>query len=263
MHRTQEELKIFLDKKAEYYNAPSFVENDPIYIPHRFSLKQDIEIMGFFSAILAWGLRKTIIGKCLELSERFEHSPYQFIVNHTDADLGRLVGFKHRTFNDTDLLYVVDFLSRHYRDFDSLEDAFIPATGFVDIETSLIFFEEYFFNHPDAPKRTRKHIPTPARKSACKRINMFLRWMVRHDDRGVDFGIWKKIPQQALICPLDLHVERAARHLGLLTRKQIDWLAAIELTDNLRLLAPQDPVKYDFALFGLSHENQLHKSDKE
>ena len=257
MYTNQEKLRTFLNKKTEYYNKPSFIENDPIFIPHQFSLKQDIEIMGFFAAILAWGLRKTIISKCLELAERFGNRPYEFVTQCTDSDLKEVLGFKHRTFNDTDLLYLLDFLKRHYHDFESLEDAFIPASGFIDIENSLIFFENYFFAHLNAPKRTRKHIPTPARKSACKRLNMYLRWMVRKDNNGVDFGIWTKIPQKELICPIDLHVERTARHLGLLKRKQIDWLAAMELTENLRFLNAEDPVKYDFALFGLSIENNF------
>ncbi|MDR1518235.1 MAG: TIGR02757 family protein [Dysgonamonadaceae bacterium] len=247
-------LKAFLDEKVARYNNRGFIESDPISIPHRFSLRQDKEIIGFFAATLAWGQRKTIIAKCLELSQRMDDEPYHFIVNHTDNDLRRLLGFKHRTFNDTDLLYFVDFLRRHYAQSDSLEDAFLTNGAFVSMENSLIHFERRFFDSPDAPLRTRKHVATPARKSACKRLNMYLRWLVRKDDKGVDFGLWRKISPKDLICPIDVHVERTARRLGLISRPQTDWQTAIELTANLRALDADDPVKYDFALFGLSVE---------
>jgi uncharacterized protein (TIGR02757 family) len=210
--------------------------------------------MGFFAATLAWGQRKTIINKCNELAARFDNEPYKFITGHGDEDLKKLLGFKHRTFNDTDLLYFVDYLRRFYEVHDSLEEAFLSDGSFISMENSLVGFEFNFFNHPDAPSRTRKHVATPSRNSACKRLNMFLRWMVRDDDRGVDFGIWKRIPQSALICPIDVHVDRTARKLGLITRKQTDWKTAIELTQNLRLFDEKDPAKYDFALFGLSVE---------
>ncbi len=250
------ETQQFLDRMVQQWNNPTFIPKDPIYVPHQFELKQDKEIMGLFAAVFAWGQRKTIINKSLELAERMNNQPYEFILNHTDADLQQLLGFKHRTFNDTDLLYFVDYLHRHYSEHETLEDAFIPTEGFATMERSLIHFEEQFFDHPNAPRRTRKHIATPARKSACKRINMYLRWMVRDDNNGVDFGLWKQIPQSELICPIDVHVERTARQLGLLTRKQVDWKAALELTENLRQLDPHDPCKYDFALFGLSIEGK-------
>ncbi|OPZ15489.1 MAG: hypothetical protein BWZ06_00170 [Bacteroidetes bacterium ADurb.BinA261] len=246
------QLKHFLNEQVDIYISPTFIPNDPISIPHRYSDKHDIEIMGFFAATLAWGQRKTILQKCSELEERMNNSPYSFIMKNDPGELKRLVGFKHRTFNDTDLLYFVDFLHRHYQLYDSLEDAFLTDGLFISIENSLTQFEKKFFDHPDAPKRTRKHIATPARNSTCKRLNMFLRWMVRDDDKGVDFGLWKRIPQHALICPIDVHVDRTARQLGLITRKQTDWKTAVELTENLRCLDPDDPVKYDFALFGLS-----------
>ena len=245
-------LKDLLNEKAAYYNNPSFIENDPISIPHLFTLKQDREIVGFFASILAWGQRKTIINKCHDLIKRFEGEPYNFIKEHSGEDLRGLMGFKHRTFNDTDLLYFVDYFKRFYDENETFEDAFLPNGSFNSIEESLIHFEYNFFNHPNAPVRTRKHVATPVRNSACKRINMFLRWMVRSDDNGVDFGIWKRIPQSELICPIDVHVDRTARKLGLITRKQTDWKTAVELTENLRLLDSDDPVKYDFALFGLS-----------
>ena len=246
------ELKKYLDQKAAQYNKASFIEKDPISIPHQFKNKADIEIMGFITATLAWGQRKTIIAKCDEIIYRMGGEPYKFVMNHTDEDLKELEGFKHRTFNDTDLLYFVDFFQRHYNEHDSLEDAFIPESGFESVENSLIHFQKYFFDHENAPTRTRKHVATPAKKSACKRLNMFLRWMVREDKNGVDFGIWKRIPMRELICPIDLHVERAARKLMLITRKPVDWLTAIELTESLKELDKNDPVKYDFALFGLS-----------
>lgn len=252
---TFDNIKSFLDEKVNQYNHISFIENDPISIPHLFSDNQDREIMGFFASLLAWGQRRTIIAKCGELVQRFGGEPYRFIMEHGDDDLKGLLGFAHRTFNDTDLLYFVNFLHRHYSRYTTLEDAFLDRGVFYSVEDSLIRFEQVFFDFPDAPHRTRKHVATPLRNSACKRINMFLRWMVRNDDRGVDFGIWKRIPQSALICPIDLHVDRASRRLGLITRKQTDWKTALELTGNLRLLDSSDPVKYDFALFGLSLED--------
>ena len=253
------DLKEFLDQKVNQYNRPGFITLDPISIPHRFTKQQDIEISGFFAAILAWGQRKTIINKCLELFELMDHAPHDFILNHQEQDLIPLLQFKHRTFNDVDTLYFIHFLALHYRQFESMEDAFlIGQNGQIDaMESILIRFHEYFFSLPDAPPRTRKHIATPARKAACKRINMFLRWMVRSDDRGVDFGIWKRINPAQLVCPCDLHVDRVGRKLGLITRKQTDWQTALELTERLREFDPTDPVKYDFALFGLGIEEKF------
>lgn len=250
------DLKAFLDERVEQYNRPTFIENDPISIPHSFTKKQDIEIMGFFAAVLAWGQRPTIINKCRELAQRMDGEPQQFITESSDNDLKQLLGFKHRTFNDTDLLYFVDFLKRHYAQFDSLEDAFM-GDGVSDVESALLHFRKSFFDSPDAPLRTRKHISSPAQKSACKRLNMFLRWMVRQDNQGVDFGIWKRLQPKDLICPLDLHVDRTARHFGMISRKQTDWQTALELTEALRSFDPNDPVKYDFALFGISIEGEL------
>jgi len=251
-------IKKILDDNERLFNNVHFIEKDPISVPHRFSLKQDIEIMGFFASVFAWGQRQTIIKKCTELSERMDNSPYQFITQHKETDSKRLLKFKHRTFNDLDLLYFVDFLKRHYSSSLTLEDAFIyDSTDYVNIEKALMYFYSYFFENTEVNFRTRKHISTPAKKSACKRLNMFLRWMVRNDGKGVDFGIWKQMKPKDLICPLDVHVDRTARHLGLITRKQTDWLAAVELTENLCLFDKNDPVKYDFALFGLSIEQAL------
>lgn len=242
-------IKDFLDRKVDEYNQPSFICSDPISVPHLFTQKQDIEIAGFFAAIFAWGNRTTIINKAKELMQLMDMAPHDFICHHTPEDLKKLLHFKHRTFNTTDLLYFILFLQQHYAKYDSLEAAFTrsgPDTGEM-----LAGFYRYFFSLEDAPARTQKHIATPDRQSSCKRLNMYLRWMVRKDDRGVDFGIWEKLQPAALICPVDLHVARVAKRFNLLTRKQVDWQAALELTAYLRHLDPLDPVKYDFALFGL------------
>ena len=244
------EVKSLLDQMAARYNRPDFIPNDPVVIPHMFTKRQDIEISGFFAAMLAWGQRKTIINKSRELMERMDGAPYDFIVNHQPADLKVMEGYCHRTFNETDLLYFISFFRRHFQTHDSLEQAFVPY-AFKDMAATLTHFHEYFFDDEFAPLRTRKHVATPARKSACKRMNMFLRWMVRRDAQGVDFGLWENIPMSELICPCDLHVDRVARKLGLLKRKQTDWLAAVELTENLKAMDAEDPVKYDYALFGL------------
>lgn len=253
------DLKSFLDQKVSQYNTLDFISLDPISIPHRFSKKQDIEIAGFFAATLAWGQRKTIIQKCLELMTMMDHAPHDFILHHKEQDLKPFLKFKHRTFNDVDTLYFLEFFSWYYRNHKSLEDAFtIGWTDKVEVmEKLLINFQQFFFQLPEAPQRTRKHVATPARKAACKRINMFLRWMVRKDERGVDFGIWTKIKPSQLICPCDLHVDRVGRKLGLIERKQTDWLTAIQLTEKLREFDPEDPVKYDFALFGLGIEEKF------
>ena len=254
-----QDLKGFLDEKVEKYNQPGFITLDPISIPHRFSKKEDIEITGFFAAILAWGQRKTIINKCIELFEMMDNSPHDFLIHHQETDLKRFLNFKHRTFNEVDTLYFIHFLSWYYQSYPSLEVAFLGGqTGGQDaMYKILIEFHAFFFSLVDAPTRTQKHIATPERKSACKRINMYLRWMVRSDQKGVDFGLWKKISPSQLICPCDLHVDRVGRKLGLITRKQTDWLTAVELTQKLREFDPQDPVKYDFAIFGLGVEEKF------
>ena len=251
------DLKGFLDSKVELYNQPGFIKNDPISIPHRFNKKQDIELAAFFAAVLAWGQRITIINKTTELLRMMDNSPHDFLLHHKLADLKSFERFKHRTFNGTDALYFVEFLSQFYRKHLSLEEAFLVNEKNVTTEQNLIHFHRSFFSLPDFPNRTKKHVSTPERKSACKRINMFLRWMVRSDRNGVDFGIWKKISPAQLICPCDLHVERVARKLKLITRKQMNWETALELTANLRMFDPADPVKYDFALFGLGIEENF------
>lgn len=287
------ELKDFLDYKVEQYNKPNFITNDPICIPHRFSKKQDVEIAAFFAAILAWGQRKTIINKCTELFERMDNAPYDFMLQHSDDDLKGLLGFKHRTFNDTDLLYFVSFFKFHYEQSDSLETAFlapskpifreeyleeIPVAAAAgktskkyassacmledlnrtpQTEQALNYFRSYFFSLPDFPRRTIKHVSSPLQKSTCKRLNMFLRWMVRKDNKGVDFGLWNTVQPADLICPCDVHVDRVARKLGMISRKQTDWQTAVELTKKLAEFDPIDPVKYDFALFGLGVEEKF------
>jgi len=245
-------LKDFLDSKVEFYNSPNFITSDPISIPHLFSKKQDIEIAGFFASIFAWGNRTTIINKCKELLHLMDNAPHDFCLNHTTKELKKLTAFKHRTFNTDDLLYFLEFFKQHYKQSDTLETAFIKESSKKDetIENSLIGFKKYFFN-TEHLKRTEKHISSPLQGSTCKRLNMFLRWMVRNDKKGVDFGIWKKISSSQLIIPIDVHVARIARHHQLLQRKQNDWQSALELTAELRKLDKADPVKYDFALFGI------------
>jgi len=242
-------LKDFLDKKVDEYNQPFFIQDDPISIPHLFTKKQDIEIAGFFAAIFSWGNRTTIIQKSKELMQRMEMRPHEFCLHHDLNDIKKLIGFKHRTFTDTDLLYFVDFFKQHYSQHTSLEYAFTMHGE--TIEKMLVGFHHYFFSLDHVPHRTKKHIANPERGSTCKRLNMFLRWMVRNDKKGVDFGIWKKIHPSQLVCPIDLHVARVAKRFNLLHRKQTDWRAAVELTNYLRTLDEKDPVKYDFALFGM------------
>ena len=244
-------MKSFLDEKVNQFNKPSFIDNDPILIPHAFRKKQDIEIAGLFAAVLAWGQRITIIRKCQELLAFMDNDPHDFVLNHAPSDLKALEKFKHRTFNTTDTLYFVEFLKWYYTSHKTLEDAFVIDESDLTVERGLINFHDLFCSLPSFPGRTKKNIATPMRKSTCKRIKMYLRWMVRKDNKGVDFGVWKRIRSSQLVCPCDLHVDRVARKLKLIRRKQTDWITALELTANLRELDPDDPVKYDFALFGL------------
>lgn len=251
------DLKLFLDEKVERFNQPSFIANDPVSIPHSFSARQDIEIAGLFAAVLAWGQRVTIIRKCTELMSWMDNTPYDFIMHHRLSDLKRIALFRHRTFNGTDALYFIEALKSIYSEHSTLESIFVVPPPAATIEEGLANFHKRFFGLAHHPHRTKKHLPTPERKSTCKRINMYLRWMVRNDNSGVDFGLWKKISPAQLICPCDVHVDRVARKLKLIRRKQRDWLTAVELTSNLRKLDPNDPVKYDFALFGLGVEGLI------
>ena len=203
---------------------------------------------------MAWGQRVTIVNKTNELLGWMDNSPHDFLLHHKSRDLKAFERFKHRTFNGTDTLYFIEFLSQYYKNHVSLEDAFVLSSTDEHVGRGLIAFNNLFFSLEDFPSRTRKHIATPERNSACKRMNMYLRWMVRKDNNGVDFGIWDKIKPSQLICPCDLHVDRVARKLKLIRRKQLDSQTALELSSNLKLLDPLDPVKYDFALFGLGIE---------
>ena len=248
-------IKQLLDQKVKQYNHIDFIEKDPISIPHLFTKQQDIEIAAFFAAIFAWGNRATIIQKCKELLERMDNAPFEFCTQHQTKDLKKLEGFAHRTFNDIDLLYCMAFFKQHYTTQKSLETAFFKdhktSKSLKSVEAGLINFKQYFFSLEDAPHRTKKHIASPENGSTCKRLNMLLRWMVRKDQHGVDFGLWKAISPADLIIPIDVHVARVSRSFGLISRPQIDWLTAIELTDYCRTLDPRDPAKYDFALFSL------------
>ena len=250
--KNRKDLKAFFDEKVRAYDSPHFIKDDPICIPHMFTKKQDIEIAGLFAAIFAWGNRTTIIQKSRELMQRMDMAPHEFIAGHSSADLQRLQGFRHRTFNEDDLFYFIEFLQFHYSRSNTLETAFTQWMEKHDttIEKALIGFKRYFFSLEHL-RRTQKHISSPEQHSSCKRLCMYLRWMVRRDRQGVDFGIWRSIKPSQLICPIDLHVARVAKRFGMMQRKQPDWEAALELTSHLRNFDPHDPVKYDFALFGL------------
>lgn len=254
-----EKLKTFLDNRYWFYNKKKFITTDPVQIPHRFTKLQDVEITGFWAAMLAWGNRTTIINKCNELINLMDNDPHNFVINAKVKDYKRFENFKHRTFNFTDTLHFLNFFKKYYTENESLEKAFTKGitTKNENLEQGLINFHNLFFNLKDAPQRTRKHVATPFKKSTCKRLNMFLRWMVRKDKCGVDFGLWKSIKPHQLLCPLDVHVERVARKLNLITRKQRDWKTTVELTNALKQFDPKDPVKYDFALFGLGVEEKF------
>ena len=244
------DIKEFLDEKVYQYNNSVFIEPDPISIPHRFNLKEDIEISGFLTATISWGNRKMIIKNGLKLHRLMGNSPYDFIMNHDQEDLERLKGFVHRTFNETDLLYFIKSIRNIYQNHGGLENIFSQSVTPISTQPAIHEFKKVFFSLPH-PDRTSKHISDPEMGSAAKRINMYLRWMVRSDNKGVDFGIWKSISSAQLSCPLDVHSGRVARKLGLLARNQNDARALEELDYNLRQLDKNDPVKYDFALFGL------------
>ena len=245
-----DDLKNFLDEKVARYNSTFFIEKDPISIPHRFSKKQDIEIAGFLSATIAWGQRLVILRNAAELLRRMDNDPYRFILGYTPKDLQAFGNFIHRTFNGIDCMYFLQALRSIYREHESLENFLTSVTNpDADVKGIIIAWRNAFFGKKHQP-RTQKHFADPEKGSAAKRINMFLRWMIRKDMSGVDFGLWD-LPPSLLVCPLDVHSGRVARKLGLLTRKQDDWDSAIELTTRLRRFDPKDPVKYDFALFGL------------
>jgi uncharacterized protein (TIGR02757 family) len=248
------ELKDFLDEKVELYNNPNFIESDPVQIPHLFSLKEDIEIAGFLSATIAWGNRKMIIKNSHRMMDLMGNAPYDFVMSHKEKDLEKLESFVHRTFNGQDFSTFIRSLKHIYKNNSGLETVFTQhqSQGIeaVSIQRSIHEFKKIFFEIPHQ-YRTQKHISDPLNNSAAKRINMYLRWMIRQDNKGVDLGIWKSITPASLSCPLDVHSGNVARKLGLLTRKQNDGKALAELDLQLRKLDSTDPVKYDFALFGL------------
>ncbi len=246
----QKERKVFLDEKVLQYNQFDFIESDPIQIPHQYQLKEDIEIAGFLAATIAWGNRTMIIKNGKRMMDYMGNNPYDFILNHKQEHLDQMEGFVHRTFNSIDIQYFVKGLQHLYTTHDGLEGVFSKYSTKTDTQEAIHQLKKHFFEIAH-PSRTTKHISDPKKGSAAKRINMFLRWMVRQDNTGVDFGIWKNIAPSALSCPLDVHSGNVARKLGLLKRKQNDGKALLELDTNLRKLDPNDPVKYDFALFGL------------
>jgi uncharacterized protein (TIGR02757 family) len=250
LERNIPEIKEFLDEKVAFYNHPRFVESDPVAIPHCFEMKEDIEISGFLTASIAWGNRKMILQNSFKLMDLMGNSPYDYVMGHRESDLLRMDSFVHRTFNQTDLVYFIKALKNIYAFHGGLETVFSEAVTQTSTQPAIHRFKEVFFSLP-YPERTFKHVSDPENGSAAKRINLFLRWMVRKDACGVDFGLWNSIPASKLSCPLDLHSGNVARKLGLLTRKQNDAKALAELDFNLRLMDKDDPVKYDFALFGL------------
>ncbi|NER13812.1 TIGR02757 family protein [Leptobacterium flavescens] len=247
---TRAELKEFLDEKVALYNHPRFIESDPIQIPHRYTTKEDIEICAFLTATIAWGNRKSIIKNADRMMQLMGNTPYDFILEHSEEDLEPLKTFVHRTFNGEDLSYFVKSLKNIYRNHGGLEEVFKANATEDSLQLSIHHFKQVFFE-TDHLQRTTKHISDPLKGSAAKRINMFLRWMVRPGDTGVDFGIWKSLSPSLLSCPLDVHSGNVARKLGILKRKQNDAKALAELDTSLRKMDPKDPVKYDFALFGL------------
>ena len=244
------ELKEFLDEKVARYNNPAFIDYDPIQIPHSYCRKEDIEISGFLSAIISWGNRTCIVKNAKRMLSYMGDSPYDFILNHDEQQLKRIDGFVHRTFNTVDLYTFIEGLKHLYTKQNGLEGIFVKYQTKDSLQPAIHELKTEFFNIPHL-ERTRKHLPDPVTGSAAKRINMFLRWMVRQDNAGVDFGIWKKISPSKLSCPLDVHSGNIARRLGILNRKQNDAKAVGELDAVLRSFDDKDPVKYDFALFGL------------
>lgn len=248
MNLNKHEIFELLEDKHDKFNRVSFIESDPISIPHLFSKKEDIEIAGFLAATISWGQRVTIIKNANKLVELMDLTPFDFVMNHSENDLKRLENFKHRTFNTIDVSFFITSLKNIYLNNGGLEEVFSKYP--TDMQKSIYHFREVFFeiNHPE---RTKKHVSDSMNNSAAKRINMYLRWMVRNDNRKVDFGIWKKIEPKYLMCPLDVHSGNVARKLGLLSRTQNDWKATLELTENLRKFDKKDPIKYDFSLFGL------------
>ncbi|MFA8451580.1 MAG: TIGR02757 family protein [Bacteroidales bacterium] len=251
MTKSRTDIISTLEEAAILYNQPSFIKKDPISIPHQFTSKEDIEISGFLTSIISWGRRDNILKSANKLMSLMDNKPYDFLINSKEKDLRPFENFIYRTFQGVDCIFLVSALREVYQSGSNLEDLFSkPFQKHQSIKMSISECRNTLLSYPHL-QRSEKHLANPLKGSAAKRINMFLRWMVRKDNNGVDFGIWNKIPTSALICPLDVHSGRVARHLGLLNRKQNDWKAAAELTTNLKELDIDDPIKYDFALFGL------------
>lgn len=247
----KKDIKSFLDQYVKKYNNPSFIETDPISIPHLFTDKRDREIAGFLAASIAWGQRTTILNNARKLMQWMDHTPYQFIMEHTEKDLKPFSSFVHRTFNGDDCLYFMAALKKIYTDYPDMESVFVEGLkSSGEMFDAISHFRRVFFQE-EHMRRTQKHVSNPEVGAAAKRLNMFLRWMVRNDNMGVDFGCWTRISPALLLCPLDVHSGRTARKLGLLTRTQDNRKAVEALTGSLRLLHPKDPVQYDFALYGL------------
>jgi uncharacterized protein (TIGR02757 family) len=249
MHPNPVYIKNLLDQMVDEYNRLEFIPDDPVSIPHRFHVKEDIEIAGFLTATISWGQRKTILKNALTLMQLMDHAPFQFIQDHSEKDLDRFKLFTHRTFNAEDCIFFIRSLRNIYKVYGGMESLFQTPEG-TDLKEGMMAFRRKFFSVPYSP-RSSKHIADPSKGASAKRINMFLRWMVRKDDCGVDFGIWNSIRPSQLYCPLDVHTGNSARHLGILNIRQDNWKAVEELTSYLRKLDPQDPVKYDYALFGM------------
>ena len=253
-------LSEILEKYYNEFNNIKFIDNDPIKIPHQYKLKQDIEIAAFLTSTISWGNRKSIINNAQKLMNLMDNSPFQFISQSKKKDLQKFNKFVHRTFNNLDCIYFIMAIKHIYKHYNSIENLFYQIFFQYNnnIEMAIHHFHQFFFSLPH-DKHAEKHLPTPLKGSACKKFNMFLRWMVRKDNRGVDFGIWNNIPPNKLVCPLDVHSANTARKLKLISRKQNDWKAAIELTNNLMNFDPLDPVRFDFALFGISiTKNIIH-----
>jgi len=247
---TYSQIKEFLDEKTELYLRPNFISEDPISIPHYFNKKEDIEISGFLTSTISWGNRKSIINSSKKMMKLMDNDPHNFIINHSEKDLKKLLKFVHRTFNGYDFIQFITSLRHIYMNYGGLEKVFAENIKNQSMHNSIHQFKKIFFEIPHTD-RTKKHVSDPFKGSASKRINMFLRWMVRKDKKGVDLGIWKSIDQKKLSCPLDVHSGNVARKLGLINRKQNDHKAVLELDSILRTFDKNDPVKYDFALFGI------------
>lgn len=253
------ELQALLEDLYDRYNRPSFIKDDPISIPHQFSEKEDVEIAGLLTSVLAWGQRPVILRNADRLLGLMGYEPYRFVLEHSEDDLLALADFRHRTFNGADAVALIRGLRRVYETAGGLEALIASGVraGDTDLRGGIIRLREVLVLHPDTPRRAYKHVPNIERGASAKRLNMFLRWMVRSDGRGVDFGLWRSLHPRLLLCPLDLHSGRVARHLGLLRRKQDDLKAVLELTETLRRFDPEDPIRFDIALFGLSASGEL------